>query len=411
MKDINLESCELSTISNKTISLVEQSSYYWQGNPKVSVNRCNQNRNNYNMVDLFCGAGGFSIGFEMTNRFQSILGVDIYTSALKTYQHNHPNTSTILGDVKKISNTMYLSALGDYEVDVVTAGVPCQGFSISNKKRAINDERNFLFLEVIRFVNLVNPKVVIIENVGGMKSYNNGQFVAEIENALRVAGHGYLVKSFIVNAADYGVPQNRKRLIFVAISNVNGLLNNELLDVFFPPLPTHGLGLDNRYNTVWDAISDLPETAANEYIIAPQSIYQFFMRNNKLMLFNHIPPNHPQNTIEKIRNTTPGEPMYEKYKQRIRLHWDMLSPTQLAGGIRPQFQFGHPQFPRGLTIRERARIQSFPDNIQFFGGIVQERVQTGNAVPPLLAQSIAFQVANIIDIIFNNQQINCVVNL
>ena len=110
-------------------------------------------------------------------------------------------------------------------------------------------------------------------------------------------------------------------------------------------------------------------------------------------LHNHVAPNHPQETIDKIAATPQGEPMYPKFKQRIRLKLDAPSPTQLAGGIRPQFQFGHPTQSRGLSIRERARIQSFPDSYIFEGGIVQERVQTGNAVPPLLIYNIAKPIA------------------
>ena len=110
-------------------------------------------------------------------------------------------------------------------------------------------------------------------------------------------------------------------------------------------------------------------------------------------LYNHVAPNHPQETIEKIAATKQGEPMYPKFKQRIRLREDAPSPTQLAGGIRPQFQFGHPTQSRGLSIRERARIQSFPDSYRFYGGTVQERVQTGNAVPPLMIYNIALPIA------------------
>ena len=106
-------------------------------------------------------------------------------------------------------------------------------------------------------------------------------------------------------------------------------------------------------------------------------------------LTNHKAPNHPQDTIEKIKNTKPGFPMYPKFKQRIRLAWDIQSPTQVSGGIRPQFQFGHPSDSRGLTIRERCRLQSFPDHFVVSGGIVQGRVQTGNAVPPFLAKAVA----------------------
>ena len=116
----------------------------------------------------------------------------------------------------------------------------------------------------------------------------------------------------------------------------------------------------------------------------------FRSKSNKLL--NHKSPNHPDMTIEKIKNTIPGDPIYPKFRQRIRLSTNKLSPTQICGGIRPQFQFGHPIQPRGLTIRERARIQSFPDNYFFSGGIVQGRIQTGNAVPPLMAKALAEQI-------------------
>ena len=113
------------------------------------------------------------------------------------------------------------------------------------------------------------------------------------------------------------------------------------------------------------------------------------MRKNSEKLTCHKSPNHPIDTVQKIAKTKPGEPMYPKFKQRIRLAWDIQSPTQVSGGIRPQFQFGHPEDNRGLTIRERCRIQSFPDDFIVMGGIVQGRVQTGNAVPPLLAKAVA----------------------
>ena len=113
------------------------------------------------------------------------------------------------------------------------------------------------------------------------------------------------------------------------------------------------------------------------------------MRGECAELLNHAAPTHPEETIKKIAATRPGEPMYPKFRQRIRLDWDAPSPTQVSGGIRPQFQFGHPRDARGLTVRERCRIQSFPDRFEIRGGTVQGRVQTGNAVPPLLAFAVA----------------------
>ena len=148
--------------------------------------------------------------------------------------------------------------------------------------------------------------------------------------------------------------------------------------------------------TIKDAIGDLPSLNPKEtkkIQVRAFSEYQKLMRmNTNETVQCHTAPNHPKDTIEKIKNTKPGEPMYPKFKQRIRLAWDILSPTQVSGGIRPQFQFGHPEDSRGLTIRERCRIQSFPDDFIVKGGIVQGRVQTGNAVPPLLAKAVALAI-------------------
>ena len=347
-----------------------KSNYYWENEPIITNKEITEDKP-FNVVDLFCGAGGIGCGISMTNKFNILLANDIYIPAIETYKQNHPNTITILGDIKKISNNNFFDILKNKSIDFVSAGVPCQGFSLANKKRNKNDERNFLFLEVVRFVNLFNPKVVMIENVSGMKSLNNGSFVKDIELSLKNAGIGYKIKHKLLNAADYGVPQLRQRLVFIAV-------RNDIKHEFTFPEPMYGT--DNKpYNTVYDAISDLPELKNNEekteYTNKPLTEYQKLLRDNETILTNHRSPNHPKATIKKIQNTKPGKPMYEKYKQRIRLAWNILSPTQVAGGIRPQFQFGHPEQPRGLSIRERARIQSFPDKYKFLGGTVQSRVQ------------------------------------
>ncbi|MDN5077978.1 DNA cytosine methyltransferase [Aliarcobacter butzleri] len=371
---------------------VEKSLYYWNDKPKIDIKKNNSN-NDYNVVDLFCGAGGITCGLHMTKKFRTILANDIFIPALETYKLNNKTVSTILGDVRKITEDMYKEVIKNNKIHLVTAGVPCQGFSLSNKKRHINDERNFLFLEVIKFVNIFNPDIVLIENVSGMKSLNKGSFVDDISKALSSAGaEGYIVKNELLNAADYGVPQLRKRLIFVAVKKG--------LSEFKFPLPEFGIN-KQKYRTIEDAISDLPELGNNmekiNYEKNPSSEYQKILRGNEYILKNHKSPNHPLDTIKKIKVTKPGEPMYENYKQRIRLKWDIQSPTQVAGGIRPQFQFGHPEQNRGLTIRERARIQSFPDNYEFMGGIVQSRVQTGNAVPPFLAKAIGLELIKVLD--------------
>ena len=348
------------------------------------------------MIDLFCGAGGFAVGCFWAG-FESVLGIDHFEPAMRTWSYNHPHSIGCLGDITKIEPKQIkdlLASKGINKINLITGGVPCQGFSIANRKHNDNDERNFLFIEYMKFVKEFNPDYIILENVSGMRSTAGGQFEKDIIKYM--SSLGYTTTVDLLNAADYGVPQIRQRLIFVGVKQGRGLVNKYV----FPD------GKYKRnYRTVSEAISDLPELGNNEeiceYTKPAISEYQKLMKGEGEIkcilppkkLSNHISPNHPQETIKKIDSTAQGKPMYSKFKQRIRLRENAPSPTQLAGGIRPQFQFGHPTQPRGLTIRERARIQSFPDSYVFLGGIVQERVQTGNAVPPLLIYSLTRSIA------------------
>jgi len=373
---------------------VEESPYYWKGEPKVFERQVDLNPLTVlTVLDLFSGAGGLSLGFAMAG-FNVVLGIDIHKPSMETFLHNHKKTIGILGDIRKIPDNLVLDLLKGIEVKVLMAGVPCQGFSLNNRKRNPNDPRNYLFWEFIRFVKLLKPDFLVLENVSGMKNTANGSFVEEIEKQIVIAGEEsgkkYRVEHRILNAADYGVPQIRKRLIFLASAKGYPIA-----------WPEPEFGTPKRpYRTVFDAIGDLPSLQPGErknfYTTQPQTEYQKLMREGSVVLLNHEAPKHPQSTIKKIKNTEPGKPIYPRFTQRIRLGWDKPSPTQVAGGIRPQFQFGHPSDPRGLTVRERARIQSFPDWYQFFGGIVQGRVQTGNAVPPLLAKAIAEKIKEVV---------------
>lgn len=349
------------------------------------------------MLDLFCGAGGFAVGASWAG-FQSVLGIDHFEPAMETWTFNHPNAIGCLGNIKQI-NPDYIKELlhskGVDRIDLITGGVPCQGFSRANRKHNDKDERNFLFLEYMRFVKAFMPDYIILENVSGLRSTAGGHFEVQIKEDMEALGYTVTVR--LVNAADYGVPQIRQRLLFVGVKNCVGLT----VPFQFPEGHFKG-----AYRTVFDAISDLPklenDQTRNEYVIGAQTEYQHLMRGEGTIqtippskgLFNHTAPNHQPGVLEKIAATAPGEPMYPKFKQRIRLSNEAPSPTQLAGGIRPQFQFGHPSQVRGLSIRERARIQSFPDSYVFKGGIVQERVQTGNAVPPLMVYNITKPMAD-----------------
>jgi len=363
---------------------VEENGYYWKKDPVFSKGGEIPN-NRPIIVELFCGCGGTSMGFEMAG-FEVVLGCDIHTPSIQTFKANHPNCSTILGDVKKVDPYTIKELLNGRPLDVIIAGVPCQGFSLNNRKRHQEDDRNLMYKEFVRFIEILKPKVVVLENVSGMKS--TGNFVEEIEKDLSRAGK-MTVKSKLLYAPNYGVPQKRSRLIFVGI-------RDEDFD-FSLIQKTHGPETDKPYVTIKDAIGDLPSLKPKEtkkkYKTEPFSEYQELMRiNTNGSVECHTAPNHPKDTIEKIKNTIPGQPMYPKFKQRIRLAWDIQSPTQVSGGIRPQFQFGHPEDARGLTIRERCRIQSFPDDFIVKGGTVQGRVQTGNAVPPLLAKAVALAI-------------------
>lgn len=396
---------QINNVWNKRVP-IEKSQYIYTNSEDITIfNKENFEliKNKPIMIDLFCGAGGFSVGCQWAG-FQSILGIDYFKPAIDTWMKNHPNAISILGDIRYIEPQLIRTILNDVgvkEVDLITGGVPCQGFSLNNRKHNDEDERNYLFIDYMKIVEEFKPKYIILENVSGMKSTAGGKFVKTISEYMDKAG--YNVNIELLNAADYGVPQIRKRLIFVGVKRK---FESDITIFNFPKGKFTSNEIDSKsnlktYRTVYDAISDLPPIESNEnstnYTMEPLTEYQKLMRgySNILekkkceVLSNHVSPKHPSNTIEKIKNTEPGMPMYEKYKQRIRLDYSKPSPTQVAGGIRPQFQFGHPERNRGLTIRERARIQSFPDSYIFCGGTVQERVQTGNAVPPLLIYNIA----------------------
>ncbi len=359
----------------------EENSYFNKDKPIIRERK--NKSTDFIHIDLFSGCGGFSCGFEQAG-FITEVALDIHCPSIETIDLNHKYTSTILGDIRKVSPSTIRELISDQKSNIVmTAGVPCQGFSRSNRKRNDNDERNFYFKEFIKFAKIIKPKVVVIENVSGISVAKQGYFFSSISKELEKLG--FKVSTSLLNAADYGVPQTRKRFFFIGIrSEYNWLF----------PYGTHNL---DNYITVEDSIiGDLPKLSNNEfkelYKSKPTSEYQKLIRGSNNKLTNHKAPNHPKKTIETIKNTLPGQPMYSNFKQRVRLNPALPSPTQICGGIRPQFQFGHPIQARGLSIRERARIQSFPDNYHFIGGLVQGRVQTGNAVPVLLSKAIATQI-------------------
>jgi len=348
-------------------------------------------RHSLNVVDLFCGAGGLTLGFKRAG-YKVLLGLDVDLDAVRTYALNNPESAWINKDIRKVTAEEILDVAGVREnVDIMIAGIPCEGYSLLNRRYDPSDPRNYLFAEFMRFVKVLKPKAVLIENVPGLIRRENGTFRKTIESALEDLG--FVTRSFTMNALDYGVPQKRVRLFFVGTSSKRR---------FEPPEPTHGppnlltftLGKDLKpYVTVRDAISDLPPLRPGEekrcYESEPGSEYQRIMRSGSTRLYNHKAPKHPKWTVRLIEGTKPGHPLYGTFKQRIRLSWDEPAPTIPAGGVRPQWFFAHPEQPRGITVREAARLQSFPDSYIFVGSLIKQRILVGDAVPPLLAEVLA----------------------
>ena len=271
------------------------------------------------------------------------------------------------------------------DIDVLTGGIPCQGFSLANKKQDDEDERNYLFEEMIRAAKIIDPTVILLENVSTMTAAKDGQFVEDIHRCFEELGYVSDHKTLL--ASDYGVPQKRKRLFFIASKSAE--------EITWPEKTTPDTSV-----TVGDALLDLeplqPAESGTEYATEPQVEYQTLMRDTIDSYTNHQAPRHQEKTVKRIRETKQGEPMYDRFKQRIRLDSSEPSPTVVSGGIRPQFQLGHPTQNRGLTVRERARLQSFPDAFSFCGGVTQGRVQTGMAVPPLLAKELATTIQSLV---------------
>jgi len=329
------------TISNITSfeSFVEESPYAFKSGFKILEAEGHPGKipeDSLIAVDMFCGAGGLSLGFELAG-FKTVLGLDYHAPSIDTFLYNRRKSAVraILGDVRKLDFCILNELVDNKHVHILLGGLPCQGFSLNNRKRDPRDPRNHLFWYFLEAIKTLKPDVILIENVPTLKTMSKGAFIKEITRGIQVFGElvgiSYIVKpACLLNALDFGIPQNRKRVFILA--------HKKGLNVPWPPtatVPTH--------RTVYDAISDLPYLEAGQkktnYDKAPLTDYQALMREGSRKLTCHEAPKHQKSTIERIARTKPGEPMYSKYPQRIRLSWDKPSPTIVSGGIRPQFLF------------------------------------------------------------------------
>lgn len=340
----------------------------------------------FRVLDLFSGAGGFSSGLDSVKNIKTVEALDFDKYAVETFKNNFPDSYTILGDitneeVKKevIENAKKLN------VNMIVGGPPCQGFSLKGKNLGLEDPRNFLFLEYYDLVKKIKPEIFVIENVKNILNSENGYFKDLIIE--KFTSLGYIINYGVLNARNFGVPENRERAIII------GSLTKSI------ELPSS----QNKMVTVRDAISDLAYLNSGEgefesdYLFEPKTSYQKKLRGKKL--YNHKATSHSKIALDKLSMIPPeGDksslPKELLGKQKFattwsRLEWDTYSPTIDTRFDTPSNgRNSHPVLNRAITPREAARIQSFSDDFIFYGPKTSVCKQIGNAVPPFLARAI-----------------------
>lgn len=388
-------------------------------------------------ADLFCGAGGLSFGFQQAG-FRIAFANDINEEYANTYRLNHSGTAFFRDSIEDLKTTevFRMTGLRRADIDILIGGPPCQGFSINAPKRSLQDGRNHLFREYGRLVlEGLRPKVIVMENVPGMVSLDGGRFIKDIYALFEQAG--YRMRHMILCAAHYGIPQERWRLFFIGT-----ILKGK--EISFPE-PTHyapvranftggryltwlpdiqnGSRRPNLFGnvlapftTVKQAIGDLPVIAINEgedemaYEKPARTAYQRLMRGNCHRLYNHVAGALSPQNLERAKHIPPGgswrdiphELLPNGMKRARRSdhtrRYGRIDPDGLSGTVLTKCDphwgtFFHYDQDRALTVREAARIQSFPDTYRFYGSRVSQYEQVGNAVPPLLARVLAEHIA------------------
>jgi DNA (cytosine-5)-methyltransferase 1 len=369
---------------------------------------------NNNIIDLFAGAGGLSTGFQLAG-FEALCAIDTNKKALATYQHNFPNTKVIHQDIREVNPLELREYLGlrKEELNAIIGGPPCQGFSrnIPAEYRYMDDPRNQLYKTFLAFVQEFRPLYVIMENVPEILTAYKGLFKYQITNQLELLG--YKVISSSLNAANYGVPQTRARAFFIASldrliimphpthNDIQSQHKNEKY-----PYQTNLLKSNSSLVTVKDAIGDLPELNAGEkyteekYPSEPQTTYQSLIRHNSTKITNHIARALSPIQMSRVkllkegqdaRNLPPELAPKKHYSGAYgRLYWDQPAKTITRWVFHPgSGRFFHPTQNRTITIREAARLHSYPDTFHFLGTYTEMASQIGESVPPLLAKTIA----------------------
>lgn len=339
----------------------------------------------WRVADLFCGAGGLSYGLDTRSDTALIFATDSDKDAIASYKATHPCTQTILSDIKELT----AQQLEQFKpIDIVIGGAPCQSYSTLGKRKL--DDRAYLFKEYLRVVDILKPRMILFENVKGLLSMQKKALLKEI--IMKIEQLGYHTYFKVLNAVDFGVPQQRERLFIVGIHYLS------FIGAFEFPKPT-----SHTSNTLAHALSDLPSIKAGEsshtYKSPPQNPYQQWLRNENPPLSEHIAPNANPQLIKIMETLKDGEDKYalpDDIRPKTgytntyaKLWWNRPSITIPRNFSTPSSsRCIHPIDSRALTIREGARLQSFPDDYEFHGTPTSKRIQIGNAVPPLLAKAI-----------------------
>lgn len=349
--------------------------------------------NKYRVVDLFAGVGGLSYGFVANGSFEIIMANEYEKDIATAYKMNHPSVDVIQGDIRDLTEKQ-LKKYFDLGVDLVIGGPPCQSYSTLGKRQM--DDRAHLFKEYCRVLSILQPKAFVFENVEGLLSMQSGNLIKIINERFRELD--YEVKSKVLNAVNYGVPQCRNRVILVGFKGKNQ---------FEYPKATHGEGLLPCV-TVEDAFSDLPILKSgqenNNYAREPQNDYQRYLRQNSDILTDNIAPNngkHLRRIMEALPDGGNKNDLPEEIKPKsgygntyAKMWWKKPAPTITRNFATPSSsRCIHPRDSRAMTTREGARLQSFPDDYKFYGSRSIKNLEIGNAVPPLLSIAIAQKIA------------------
>lgn len=348
----------------------------------------------YNIIDLFAGVGGLSYGFSRTPQFNIVAANEIEKDISIAYTLNHPNVEMLNCDINDLTEEILQKALKGQKIDVVVGGPPCQSYSTLGKRR--NDDRSSLFMQYKRVLKILQPTAFVFENVVGILSMNNGNLFKQVQSEFEELG--YTLKKEILDAVNFGVPQHRERVILVGFKGKNS---------FIYPTPTHGDGL-KPYVTLKDAIGDLPVLKSGEaktnYETGITNEFLAFVRDeNTSVVREHKSPKNGEHLIKIMQTLKDGQskddlpedirPKSGYGNTYAKLWWNRPSTTITRNFACPSSsRCIHPRDSRAMSIREGARLQSFPDDYRFYGSDSMKRLEIGNAVPPLLSMAIAKQM-------------------